>query len=96
MAKVIWLPDALQDVARLHEFLAGKSHDAARKAAERIGHVARQLEQHPEMGQPMEDGVRRQVFLHFGAGAYVIRYRFDREGSVVIVRVWHSRERREG
>jgi plasmid stabilization system protein ParE len=47
------------------------------------------------MGQPMEDGVRRQAFLHFGAGAYVIRYRFDREGSVVVVRVWHSRERRE-
>jgi plasmid stabilization system protein ParE len=95
MAKVVWLPDALQDVARLHEFLVEKSPEAARKAAERIGHVARQLEQHPEMGQPMEDGVRRQAFLHFGAGAYVIRYRFDREGSVVVVRVWHSRERRE-
>jgi plasmid stabilization system protein ParE len=43
----------------------------------------------------MEDGVRRQVFLNLGAGAYVIRYRFDLEGSVVIVRVWHSREQRE-
>jgi len=95
MAKVAWLPEALQDVARWHEFLVEKSPDAARKAAERIVHVARQLEQHPEMGQPMEDGVRRQVSLHFGPGAYVIRYRFDRAGSVAIVRVWHSHEQRE-
>jgi plasmid stabilization system protein ParE len=95
MAKVTWLPDALQDVARLYEFLVEKSPEAAGKAAGRIAYVARQLEQYPEMGQPMEDGVRRQVFLHFGAGAYVIRYRRDREGNVVIVRVWHSREQRE-
>ena len=95
MAKVASLTEALRDVARLHEFLIEKSPEAACKVAERIGHVARQLEQHPEMGQPMEDGVRWQVFLHFGAGAYVIRCRFDHEGTVVIVRVWHSREPRE-
>ena len=43
----------------------------------------------------MEDGARRQIFIHFGAGAYVIRYRSDNEQNVVILRVWHSRERRE-
>jgi plasmid stabilization system protein ParE len=43
----------------------------------------------------MEDGARRQAFLNFGAGAYVIRYRRDDEANVVIVRVWHSREKRE-
>jgi plasmid stabilization system protein ParE len=95
MAKVVWLPESLQDVARLYESLAEKSPEAAWKAADRIGYVARQLEQYPDLGQPMEDGARRQVFLHFGAGAYVIRYRRDDAGNVVIVRVWHSRERRE-
>ena len=95
MPKVVWLPEALQDVARLYEFLAEKSPEAACKAADRIGYVARQLEHFPELGQPMEDGARRQVFLHFGAGAYVIRYRRDNEGNVVVVRVWHSREQRE-
>ena len=95
MAKVVWLPEALEDVTRLYEFLAEKSPEAACKAADRIGYAARQLEQYPELGQPMEDGARRQAFLHFGAGAYVIRYRRDNEGNVVIVRVWHSREQRE-
>ena len=62
---------------------------------ERIGYVARKLEQFPELGQPMEDGARRQAFLHCGAGAYVIRYRRNNEGNVAIVRVWHCPEQRE-
>jgi plasmid stabilization system protein ParE len=95
MPKVVWLPEALQDVARMYEFLVEKSPEAACKAADRIGYAARQLEQFPELGQPMEDGARRQAFLNFGAGAYVIRYRRDDEANVVIVRVWHSREKRE-
>jgi plasmid stabilization system protein ParE len=95
MANVVWLPEALQDVMRLYELVAERSPEAARRAAARIAYVARQLEQHPELGQPMDDGARRQVLLHFGAGAHVIRYRFDNEANVVIVRVWHSREQRE-
>lgn len=95
MAKVVWLPEALQDVTRLYDFLADKSPEAARKAADRIGYSARQLEQYPDLGQPMGDDARRQIFIHFGAGTYVIRYRRDNEKNVVIVRVWHSREQRE-
>ena len=73
MATVVWLPEALEDVARLYDFLAEKNEQAARKAADRIAYVARQLESFPEVGQPMDDGARRQVFVHFGAGAYVVR-----------------------
>jgi len=94
-AKVVWLPEALEDVAPLYDFLVGKNEQAARNAADRIAYVARQLEDFPDLGQPMQDGVRRQVFLHFGAGAYVVRYRRNDLGNVVVVRVWHSRERRE-
>ena len=94
-ATVVWLPEALQDVARLYGFLAEKNKLAARTAAARIARAARELEDFPDMGQPMQDGLRRQVFAQFGAGAYVIRYRRDDRGNVVVVRVWHSRERRE-
>jgi len=94
-AKVVWLPEALEDVARLYDFLAEKNEQSARNAADRIAYVARALEDFSDMGQPMQDGVRRQVFVHFGAGAYVIRYRRNDLGDVVVVRVWHSRERRE-
>jgi hypothetical protein len=34
------------------------------------------------------------LFVAFGAGAYVLRYRIDQAGSPVVIRVWHSRESR--
>gem|GEM_PF-973375 len=55
---------------------------------------AQDLEAMPEMGRPMNDDTgRRELFMPFGAGAYVLRYRLDTE-AVVIIRIWHSREHR--
>lgn len=43
----------------------------------------------------MNDGTyRRELYLAFGAGAYVLRYIQNKDGNVVIIRVWHSREHR--
>jgi plasmid stabilization system protein ParE len=95
VARVVWLAEALEDVRRLHELLATNNPEAARKAIGRVALVARQLEDFPEIGQPMEGGGRRQVFIQFGAGAYGVRYRSDSEGNLVVIRVWHSREERE-
>ena len=94
MAAVVWLPEALEDIARLYDFLAEKSPDAAKRAAIGIRITAKQLEQFPDVGAPMDDGVRREVFVPFGAGAYVVRYRRNPRGDVVVIRVWHSREHR--
>ena len=94
MTAVVWLPEALDDVARLYNFLAEKNRDAARRAASGIRHAARHLQAFPDAGAPMDDGVRREVFVSFGAGAYVLRYRRNVKGDVVIIRVWHSRESR--
>jgi plasmid stabilization system protein ParE len=41
-----------------------------------------------------DDTGRRELFIPFGAGAYVLRYRIDRD-TVIVIRVWHSREARE-
>lgn len=94
-ATVIWLPEALEDIERLHAFLQEKSPTAAARAAQTILDGARLLESAPEAGQPMDDETkRRELFLSFGAGAYVLRYQRDDAGKVVIMRVWHSRENR--
>ncbi|MGH8658175.1 MAG: type II toxin-antitoxin system RelE/ParE family toxin [Gammaproteobacteria bacterium] len=95
MPKVIWLPEALDDVARLYDFLAEKNPQAARNAALCIKTAAQRLEMFPKSGKPMDDDTgRREVFTAFGTGAYVLRYRLNAEGDVVIIRVWHSRELR--
>lgn len=95
-APVVWLPAALEDVERLHQFLSEKSPAAAMRAAQTILEGARLLEAAPAAGRPMSDETgRRELFMAFGAGAYVLRYQIDPMDTVVVIRVWHSRENRE-
>jgi len=95
VASVVWLPEALADVERLHGFLVEKSPAAARNAVVCIRAAAQQLEQFPEIGRRVDDTGRREVFAAFGAGAYVLRYRISDSATVVVIRVWHTREVRE-
>ena len=91
---LIWLPEAAEDLARLREFIAPENPEAARRAALRIQSGIQILINNPEAGKPLSDGTeRRELYLPFGAGAYVLRYRLHGT-TVVIIRVWHSREAR--
>jgi plasmid stabilization system protein ParE len=57
--------------------------------------AAHSLAELPERGRPAAREGFRELIVPFGSGAYVIRYRVDRErNAVVIARVWHGRERR--
>ena len=89
-----WLPASLQDIERLYEFLIEKDPIAATRAIELILSGSRKLKDMPELGKPMNDDTgRRELYLPFGSGAFVLRYKLDGK-IVVIIRVWHSRENR--
>jgi plasmid stabilization system protein ParE len=93
--RVLWLPEALDDVERLCDFLIEKDATAAERAVRTISSSAESLQDLPQIGRPMDDDTgRRELVVPFGAGAYVLRYRIHRD-AVVIIRVWHSRELRE-
>jgi addiction module RelE/StbE family toxin len=95
MSEVVWLPEALGDVDRLRNSLREKSPSAAARAARRIWEGAKLLETAPYLGRLMGDGTgRRELSVPFGASAYVLRYMVEDEETVVVVRVWHSRESR--
>jgi plasmid stabilization system protein ParE len=95
MATVKWLPAALDDVQRLYAFLHDKDQRAAARAAKCILRAANLLKTVPRVGRPMPDETgRHELFVAFGAGAYVLRYMLEDNDAVVIVRVWHSRESR--
>lgn len=97
MPRVVWLPEALADVHRLYKFLYDKHPDAAARAARAILDGSNLLAHAPELGRPMDDDTgRRELFVAFGSGAYVIRYMHDLINTPVIIRVWHSREQRSG
>jgi plasmid stabilization system protein ParE len=93
MPRLKWSPGALQDVARLHKFLAPKSTDAARRAVKTIRQGVKALSKHPEIGRPVEElpPEFREWVIEFGHGAYVVLYHYDRK-QIVILAVRHGRE----
>ncbi len=94
MSEVVWLPEALEDMSRLRLFLEDKSPSAASRMARTILDGVTLLRDFSERGKPLNDGTsRRELYLPFWAGAYVLRYRAD-GNIIVIIRVWHSREDR--
>ena len=93
--KVVWRERALKDIDRLYNFLFKKNKEAAVKAAQVILRGSSLLEESPRLGRPMADNTgRRELFIPFGSGFYVLRY-FLISNTVVIVRIWHGREDRK-
>jgi len=81
-------------MGRLRLFLEDKSPSAAARMAKTVLDGVTLLRDFSERGKPLNDGTsRRELYIAFGSGAYVLRYRIDGE-LVVIIRVWHSREDR--
>lgn len=95
MARVSWHRAARADFERLYDFLYEKSPEAAARAAQVISEGALLLETSPCLGRPLQDGTgRRELSLPFGASAYVVNYMLKDENTVIILRVWNSREQR--
>jgi plasmid stabilization system protein ParE len=90
--EIVWLPEAVKDVARLRAFILQKNPNAAARAASRIKEAAEILGNNSEAGKPVEDLFPfRDLFIPFGSGNYILRYREETQ-RVVIVRVRHSKE----
>lgn len=93
MSRLIWSPSALQDVQRLHRFLADKSADAARRAVKTIRESVKVLAHPPGIGRPVEDmePEYREWIINFGDSGYVALYRYDGEIAVILA-VRHQKE----
>lgn len=90
---MIWSQAALRDVARLHDFLAPKSPEAARRAVKTIRQGVKALARHPKIGRPVEGLLPefREWLIDFGSGVYVVLYHYDGRQSVILA-VRHGRE----
>ena len=89
-----WLPEALEDLKRLHAFVEAYSPRAATRAIHTVVASAERLLEFPEMGRPWAaESSFRELLVKFGTRGYVIRYRLL-EDQVVVARVWHALEQR--
>ena len=98
MARVEIRARARVDLDRLARFLWEKGEEeAAVRALEKIVEGIELLTSSPRLGRPLGDGTERRVLsIPFGTGAYIIHYMLKDESTVVILRVWHSKEQRRG
>jgi len=93
MPPLKWTPQNLSDVARLHEFLASESSEAAKRAVKAIRQGVKPLGKFPELGRPVGElpAEFREWVIEFGSGAYVALYRYDGK-EVVLLAIRHGRE----
>lgn len=87
-----WTPEAVDDLARLHDFLVGRSPDAARRVVQTLHEAAGRLAVHPRLGSRLDgfgdDEVRRLL-----VGDYEMRYRLTADAAQIL-RFFHTREHR--
>jgi plasmid stabilization system protein ParE len=88
--KLVWTRKSLDDIVRLHEFLAALNAAAAAKIVQGLVSTAGRLLRFPRMGERLDRYDPREVRRIF-AGDYEIRYEVTQE-SIAILRIWHGRE----
>jgi plasmid stabilization system protein ParE len=94
--KIVLSPEAILDFERLREFLVEKDPRAAVRASAKLSNAIESLLQFPERGRIAPLPGHRELVVPFGKSAYVVRYQYRADDrSILIVRVWHGRERRK-
>ena len=93
MPRLIWSPEALEDVQRLYNFLVEKNPDAARRAAAAIRSGMQIVADHPDVGRPADnmDPEFREWPISFGASGYVALYHLHQDVALVVA-VRHQKE----
>ncbi len=95
MPRVSWTDAGLQDVERLHGFLADHNVNAAAAAVHSIFAGTERLALFPESGRVAEGrpSDERELLVSFGAGGYIVLYRVLPDGALILA-VRHMRELR--
>ncbi len=89
--RVEWTERALDDLARLHEFLAAVNKSAAFRVMRALTGASQKLQENPYMGhlcEFAESEVRRLI-----VSTYEVHYEIL-ENTLYILRVWYTREAR--
>ena len=93
---IVWLPSAIDDLERLEAFLAERPETSLSDVSALIRDASRSLARFPERCRRVPGRSNfRELFIEARSQTYVMQFRIIGQ-SVVIVRVWHSKESRWG
>lgn len=90
--RIRWTPEAVEDLARLHDFLGETNPRAALRAVAVLRSSVRLLAPHPRLGSALRGFEPREV-RRLVIGNYEMRYEVTRE-AIHILRFFHTREDR--
>jgi toxin ParE1/3/4 len=89
--RLVWSPQAVEDLAALRAYIEGDDPKAARKTAVRIVEAIETLiPAHPKVGRPGRVPGTRELVI--ARTPYIVPYRL-REGTIEILRVFHGARR---
>lgn len=87
-----WTSEAVEDLSRLHDFIATHDPRAAVRAVTAMRNAVRQLLAHPRIGPALAGFENREV-RRLVVGDYEMRYEIAEE-AIHILRFFHTREDR--
>lgn len=87
-----WTGKALNDLARLYEFLASVNKPAAARTVQQLTAAPITLLSNPRLGERLEEFDPREV-RRILVGHYEMRYEIQ-ESTIYLLRLWHTRESR--
>ena len=86
MAKVVWAPNAIREIRRIHDYISPINPRAAAHLAEKLFDTGQSLASNPNRGRPVAGRPWRELVIVY---PYIIRYQVV--GDVVrILRVRHG------
>ena len=85
--KVIWSPEARQDLRDIYLYLATENPDASRALQERIKQGVQLLRDNPHIGRPGRVSGTRELVI--SGTSYIVPYRI-REKRLELLRVYHT------
>jgi plasmid stabilization system protein ParE len=92
MMRLKWTSKALSDLARLYEFLAPVSKQAAAGIVQSLTAAPTRLKEYLRIGEQLNEfeprEIRRLLVNH-----YEIRYEIQ-ESTIYVLRLWHTKEDR--
>lgn len=89
MARLIWSPQALDDVEAIRAFIARDAPRTAQVFVQRLFDSVDRLERFPLSGAIVPE-VGRETFREIRVKSYRVIYRVETPGLVEIVTVYHS------
>lgn len=89
--KIQYSPEAIDDLARLKEFIEVRNPYASKRVASNILAGIEKLKTFPQIGLAVQRAPDPQVMRDLFVSNYTIRYLISKE-TITILRIWHGKE----